>query len=215
MLNLPAYDCVYVKNSFIDFAGFSDMDKCRKIQLELPAAYVVHPFNNYVTYQGETPWTNDETGLIYEPNLGSWATNANIVNKHPEDWFAWLNNDGFGVGVYIPEVSFYASGRSNASVNFSYPGNQNAYSSPMGDPDKLKYNKQECTYAFQSCYVGNTCYTAPEIVTTMLDYIPFGYTYVISVDYLPVIRNNFKNIAMNKEVDNDTMFEWDRTLLNK
>lgn len=205
-------DVVTVKNRFINFAGFTDMENSGKTQLELPAAYVVHPLHRYVTYQGETPWTNDETGLIYKPNLGSWAVSADIVDKHPEDWFAWVNDDDFGVGVYIPDVSFYASGRSSPSVNASYHGNQNAFSSPMGDSNKLRYNKKECTYPFQSCYTGNTCYTAPEIFTTMLDYLPFEYSYALSVDYVPVIRNNFHNLYRANAIDNETMFIWDKTI---
>lgn len=205
-------DVVFVKNNFVNFAGFTDMETCGKTQLELPAAYIVQPLHKYVTYQGETPWINDETGLIYKPNLGSWAKDADIVLKHPEDWFAWVNDDDFGVGVYIPDVSFYASGRSNPSVNISYHGNQNAYASPMGNSDLLRYNKKECDYPYQSCYVGNTCYTAPEIRTTMLDYMPFSYTYAISVDYLPVIRNNFHNVYLDNLIDNSTMFVWDKAL---
>lgn len=201
-----------VKNRFTNFAGFTDMESCGTVQLELPAAYIVHPLNRYVTYQGETPWTNDETGLIYNPNLGSWAKSADIVWKHPEDWFAWVNDDNFGVGVYIPDVSFYASGRSNPSVNALDQGNNNAFTSPMGDPDLLKYNKKLCEYSYQSCYVTNTDYTAPEILTTMLDYIPFEYSYAISVDYLPVIRNNFHNLYLDNAIDNSTMFIWDRTI---
>lgn len=205
-------DVVFVKNNFVNFAGFTDMEKCGKTQLELPAAYIVQPFHRYVTYEGETPWINDETGLVYKPNLGSWAKSADIVLKHPEDWFAWVNDDNFGVGVYIPDVSFYASGRSDPSTNISYPGNQNGYNSPMGDSDKLRYNKKECQYPYQSCYVGNTCYTAPEILTTMLDYMPFTYTYAVSVDYLPVMRNNFHNIYLDNGIDNSTMFIWDKAI---
>ncbi|MBR4378089.1 MAG: hypothetical protein IKP50_04340 [Bacilli bacterium] len=208
-------DIVVVKNNFVDFSGFTDMETCGKTQLELPAAYVVQPFHKYVTYQGETPWINDEAGLIYKPNLGSWAVSADIVLKHPEDWFAWVNDDEFGVGVYIPDVSFYASGRSHASYNVSYRGNSNAYSSPMGDSEQLRYNKKECEYSFQSCYVTNTCYTAPEILTTMLDYVPFTYSYAISVDYLPVIRNNFHNLYLDKIIDNSTMFVWDKIVEGK
>ncbi len=208
-------NCVFVKNRFTDFAGFSEMEKCSRTQLELPAAYIVQPFNNYVTYQGESPWTEDQGGLIYKSNLGPWSQSADIVSYHPEDWFAWLNSDGFGVGVYIPDVSFYASGRSSASTNVSYRENQNAYSSPMGDTEKLRYNKKEATYSFQSCYVSNTCYTAPEIITCMLDYLPFEYSYALSVDYLPVIRNSFKHIYKHNEIDNSSMFIWDREILNR
>ena len=205
-------DVVLVKNRFTNFAGFTNMEECGKAQLELPAAYVVHPLHRYVTYQGETPWINDETGLVYKPNLDNWAKSADITLKHPEDWFAWVNDDNFGVGVYIPDVDFYAAGRSNPSVNVTCSKNIDAFESPMGDSEQLRYNKQECTYFYQSCYVSNTCYTAPEIFTTMLDYIPFEYNYAVSVDYLPVIRSNFYNIYRNEMFDNSTMFAWDNSI---
>lgn len=205
-------NCVFVKNRFTNFACFTDMELCNRVQLELPAAYIIHPFSTYVTYQGNTPWIDDQLGLVYKSDLGPWAERADIVDNHPEDWFAWLNSDGFGVGVYIPDVSFYASGRSNATTNFSFSGNADAFSSPMGDPNRLKYNKKETTYSYQSCYTRNTSYTAPEILTIMLDFIPFEYSYALSVDYLPIIRNNFKNIYKRKEIDNSSLFVWDEEI---
>ena len=200
---------ILVKNRFIDFHGYTDMDKCNNVQLELPATYISHPLHTLVTYQGETPWTNDQAGLIYSPNLGSWSPSADIVRNHPEDWFAWVNDDKFGVGMYIPDISYYASGRVNASTNISTNINMDAYSSPMGDPDRLMYNKKECTYPYQSCYTRNTCYTAPEIQTRMIDYLAFEYSYALCVDYLPVMRNSFRNLYRSNAIDNSTMFVWD------
>ena len=202
-------DNAIVKNRFTDFAGFTDMDKCKGHSLELPATYIAHPLHTYVTYQGETPWTEDQTGLIFSPNLGNWAVAADIVKNHPEDWYAWVNDDKFGVGMYIPDVSFYASGRINPSVNVTIGANNDAFTSPMGDPNQLMYNKKECAYPYQSCYTRNTCYTAPEIQTRMLDYIPFEYSYALCVDYLPVIRNSFRNLYRSHAIDNSSMFVWD------
>ena len=205
-------DNVIVKNRFINFAGFTDMDKCPNHSLELPATYLSHPLHTLTTYQGETPWTNDETGLIYSPNLGNWAEAADIVKNHPEDWFAWLNDDKFGVGMYIPDVSYYASGRSNPSVNVTLGLNSDAFTSPMGDANQLMYNKKECTYSYQSCYTRNTSYTAPVIQTRMLDYVAFEYSYALCVDYLPVIRNSFRNLYRSQAIDNTGMFVWDDIL---
>ena len=202
-------DNIMVTNKFVNFAGFTDMEKCSNVQLELPATYIAHPLHTLVTYQGETPWTNDQAGLIYSPNLGSWAKSADIVRNHPEDWFAWVNDDKFGVGMYIPNITYYASGRSDPSTNISVSLNSDAYSSPMGDPNQLMYNKKECTYPYQSCYTRNTCYTAPEIQTRMLDYVPFEYSYALCVDYLPIIRNSFRNLFRSNAIDNSSMFVWD------
>lgn len=203
---------VIVKNRFVNFAGFTDMETCNAHPLELPATYISHPLHTLVTYQGEVPWTEDQTGLFYAPNLGSWAKEPDIVRNHPEDWYAWVNDDKFGVGMYIPDVDYYASGRSNSSINITTNINNDAYSSPEGDPDQLKYNKKLCTYPYQSCYTRNTSYTAPEIQTTMLDYLPFEYSYAICVDYVPVIRNTFKNLYRNNAIDNKSMFIWDHAI---
>lgn len=203
---------VFVKNRFVDFNGFVDMEKVNATQLELPATYFDQPLHTYVTYQGETPWTDDQSGLDFNPNLGPWNITADIVNHHPEDWFAWVNDDRFGVGMYIPDIDYYASGRASVSTNASYRGNMDAYSSPMGNSDLLRYNKKECEYPYQSCYVTNTCYTAPEIRTRMLEYIPFEYTYALCVDYIPIIRNSFRNLYRKNAIDNKSMFIWEDTI---
>lgn len=200
---------VYVTNRFTNFAGFTGMETLNAHVLELPATYIAHPLNTLVTYQGESPWTNDKTGLVYQSDLKSWKSGADVIYKHPEDWFAWVNDDRFGVGMYIPEMTIFASGRSVTSTSIQEAGNSNAFNSPMGNKDKLAYNKKEAYYNFQSCYTTNTDYTAPEINTVMIDYLPFQYQYVLSVDYLDVIRNNFKNVYKSKVIDNTTIKVWD------
>jgi len=206
---------VFCKNNFICFEDFYDMDKADSHGLELPATYIVQPFNTYVTYQGTTPWMNDENGLVFNPNLSSWASGADIVTDHPEDWFAWVNEDKFGVGMYIPNMNRYASGRSLTSTLVKEKLNKDAFESPMGDKNQLAYNKKECTYNFMSCYVRNTCYTAPQITTTMLNYLPFNYSYALSVDYLPVMRNSFKNLYYDHAIDNNSIFVWDNAIKGK
>lgn len=201
-------DVVTVKNRFVNFAGFTDQIHLDAHGLELPATYIAHPLNTLVTYQGESPWTEDKTGLIYQDNLGPWKDGADVINKHPEDWFAWVNEDRFGVGMYIPEVTIFASGRSSSSKNVTESKNVDAFDSPMGNTNKLRYNKKEAYYNFQSCYTRNTDYTAPEISTVMVDYVPFEYSYALCVDYLDVIRNNFKNLYKNKKIDNKSMNLW-------
>jgi len=203
---------VYVKNSFVCFEEFTEMEKVGKHGLELPATYIVHPFNTYVTYQGTTPWMDDNNCLVFNPNLSSWASGADIVNEHPEDWFAWVNEDQFGVGMYIPDMSYYASGRSLNSTLAKEKINKDAFDSPMGNKDKLAYNKKECAYNYMSCYTRNTSYTAPEIQTTMLNFLPFVYSYAICVDYIPVMRNTFRNLYYDNAIDNDSIFIWDNAI---
>ncbi len=194
---------LYVKNRFIDWNGFTGTWGAHSN--EMPAAYVVQSFNNYVCYEGTKAWENDS--LTTKSNLGPWGVTGGYVSRvHAEDWFAWTNDQKFGVGVYVPGMGSFVSGRINASKNREYPGNSNAYQSPMNE--LYLYNKQEATSAYTNCYVMNTCYTAPVMVATMREYIPLEYTYVVSVDFLTALRKQFKETATSKEVVNDGLKAW-------
>ncbi len=200
-------DIVYVTNRFVDWNGFEDLENVPLHSNELPAAYVVHPLHNYVCYEGSYPWTDGE--LAWKSELGSWVKSANRNVDPAEDWFAWVNDEGFGVGVYIPNTDVYVSGRSNASVHKDYKGNKDAYSSPMADPNQYQYNKPAATSPWQSCYTGNTCYTAPVVSWTMKSYIPMTYQYAMSVDYIPVMRAQFNDIYDSGTMLNEELHSWD------
>lgn len=198
---------VYVTNRFIDWNGFTDMDSVPAHSNELPAAYVVHPLNNYVCYIGDEPWTGDDENLEIRSDLVSWAgADAHRNPKHEEDWFAWVNSDLFGVGVYIPNVQTYVSGRSVTSTSKDLSANKNAFSAIMNND--LRYNKREATYAYMSCYTGNTDYTAPVRAWTMRTYEAMSYQYVMAVDYLPTIRSKFYKIFSSGEVKNEMLSKW-------
>lgn len=195
---------VYVRNRFIDWNGFKGLEKVPAHSNELPAAYVVHPLHNYVCYTGtDTTWSGEVETI---PNLGPWNVQAHRNYSPVEEWFAWVNDEGFGVGVYVPNTDTFASGRSNATTNILYEGNKNAKKSPLAN--KYRYNKPECTYMYQSCYTTNTSYTAPVVTWTMKSFVPMEYTYIISVDYVGVMRQQFKDVFESKTVTNETLSSW-------
>lgn len=198
-------DMVFVTNRFIDWNGFEGMESVPTHSNELPAAYVVHPLHNYVCYTGNRPWNGEE--LEWQPELGSWAASSHRNYNPAEEWFAWVNDEGFGVGVYIPNTTVFCSGRSNATTSSVYSNNNNAYASPMAN--EYRYNKPEATYPQQSCYVGNTCYTAPVVSWTMRAYQPMSYQYIIAVDYLEVMRESFKYVNESGEMKNEQLHAWD------
>lgn len=204
---------LYVENRFIDWNGFTDMAAIPYHTLEIPAAYVVHPLYNYVCYTGDTPWDLMDTDYERKPNLpGWWDENVHINRKHPEDWFAWLNAEDFGVAVYVPNTDHYASGRNNPQRDTSHINNRDAKTSKMAT-DYL-YNKKAPTSDYTSCYVGNTSYTAPVVHVRMKEYVALSYTYVIAVDYLPVMRAAFKDIAQSGAITNEGLNAWDRLNVN-
>ena len=195
---------VYVTNRFVDWNGFEGLENVPVHSNELPAAYVVHPFHNYVCYDG-----NDSTwkgALTKTENPGSWVKNA-VRNQDPvEHWFAWVNDNDFGVGVYVPGTSVFVSGRSDARATLDCKINCDALDSPL--TNEYRYNKPAAGSEYTSCYVRNTSYTAPVVVWTMKSYVPMQYTYVISVDYVDVMRQQFKGLDENNVVDNSMLHSW-------
>ena len=209
---------LFVKNRFIDWNGFEGLESVPVHSNELPATYVSHPLHNYVCYTGNYPWTNDD--LEYQPSLGSWSPKSHPNYDPPEGWFAWVNDDdlikdasgniiggGFGVGMYIPNTSVFASGRCNATTNKDYKLNNNAYTCPLLRPE-FQYNKPDAASPYTSCYVGNTCYTAPVVTWTMKTYVEMTYEYAISVDYVSVMREQFKGIKEEGILTNKSLEAW-------
>ena len=199
---------LYVDNRFIDWNGFTDMENIPLHTLEIPAAYVVHPLSTYVCYTGNDPWNLEDTSYDKQPKLlGWWDENAHINRHHPEDWFAWVNDEEFGVGVYVPGAADYVSGRNDVESLFSVYNNQTAYESKMAT-DYL-FNKKAPTSKYTSCYVGNTSYTAPVVAVRMKEYVPLSYTYVVAVNYLDIMRKDFKSIYEKGEMTNQGLKAWD------
>ena len=194
---------LYVVNSFIDWNGFYDLESTVLTSNELPAAYIVHPLRNYVCYTGDKPWTNDT--LDVQGDLKYWSEFRNDF-VHPEDWFAWVNNEMFGVGVYVPNMEQFTSGSLYSSSSITQNGNRGAFNSPY--VDKLLYNKEYPSSTYTSCYVTNTNYTAPTHHWRLKEYEKRSYGYAISVDYVDVMRNQFKEIYTSGTLTNASMNTW-------
>lgn len=205
---------LYVNNSFVDWNGFTNMDTCAWASTELPAVYPIQSLNYYVSnLDGNGTWTDT---LEYDGSLSSWVggglrqfrlPNPND-NYHDytmvEDWFAWANgNSGSSIalGMYIPNVDRFTSGRSTTSNAKSASGNNDANSNKLKTKG-LMSNMQPISKSYQGAYVGNTSYTAPGIDFRMEAYKPIEYTYVIAVDTVNNVRSMFKAIKDSGKVTN-------------
>ena len=200
---------LFVDNRFIDWNGFTDMDNIPTHSMEMPATYVAHPLYEFVCYTGNNAWDLGDTSYYRNPECGGWwlAETADVQNYHPEDWFAWVNEGDFGVGMYVPGVGGYVSGRNDTTRNIDATNNRTAFESKM--VTTYRYNKREPFSKYDSCYVGNTSYTAPVIQVRMKEYIPLSYSYVIAVDMLSEMREAFKDIHDSKTMLNEGLKAWD------
>ncbi len=190
-----------VNNSFVDWNGFSNMESIGFNGIELPAVYTVQSLNYYVSQ-------NADGGLTYNDGLSAWTSNAyvesNTAGSKHGDWFAWANgNDenAMALGMYIPNVERFTSGRTATSTACSVANNVNARENALSTRG-LMSNMQEIEYSYQGAYVFNTSYTAPGVTVRMEEYKTIEYSYVISVNTIKTIQSQFDDLAESGKVTN-------------
>ena len=98
---------VDVSCRFVDFSGYKGI----RTTQEMPAFYCIEPFNRFVYYSGNSPWTNDEN-LTYENELIFWP-DAGYPNFYStENWAAFIGeyDDSFGIGIHVPSEAAFLAG---------------------------------------------------------------------------------------------------------
>lgn len=193
-------DMLVVKNRFVDWNGFADSSS--PINNEMPATYFAQAFDTYVTYDGNAPWTNGT--LVKKKGLSSWIDGAYETKNPSENWYAWVNDDDYGIGMYIPGIEFLASGRIIPSSAAADKENSNAEESTL-----LKDYRPARTSEYTQAYVYNTDYTAPVITTTMDSYVPMEYSYVICLGNVDELRSGFQSMDLSGAIDNSGFHVWD------
>ena len=114
----------------------------------------------------------------------------------------------FGVGVYVANVDYYSIGRTTKTANISDWKNTGAQNAPRVLDKRLLSNKPMPDSNHTSCYVFNTSYTAPVNMWTMREYDKMKYRYAISVDYISVMREQFKELSQDESMQNKKFDEW-------
>lgn len=97
---------VHAKCRFVDFSGYPEAESTQ----EIPAFYCIEPFNNFVYYPGDKPWTNGE--LTNEPDLIFWPDANYPTFRSKENWAAFTGEfeDSFGIGLYVPDEESFLAG---------------------------------------------------------------------------------------------------------
>ena len=153
---------VHSKCRFVDFSGYPEAESSQ----EIPAFYCIEPFNNFVYYAGDKPWTNGE--LTSEPDLIFWP-DANYPKFYSkENWSAFTGEfeDSFGIGLYVPnEEEFLAGIFDRENTDEEDPSND--------DP---------------------TSYIAVTKTRTFRSFDPYQYEYYLATGDSKEIRDTFKKI---------------------
>lgn len=161
-----------VDNRFVDFSPYTHV----KMNQELPALYVIEPLYRLAYYKGSNAWTGGD--LTFEDDLpfwnGIWPT-----FRSKENWWAWVNgdDDGFGIGLYVPNVTQVTGGIFNHNKNVG------------SDPSKAS----------------PTSYIAPLRQMTIVNFKPLEYSYAISCGRLSEIRASIQALSEAGTLDNTSL----------
>ena len=147
---------------FVDFSGYPPATSDR----EIPAFYCIEPFNEFVYYAGDKPWTDE--ALREEDSLIFWPDAGYPKFKSLENWSAFKGefDDSFGVGLYVPGETEFLSG---------------------------VYCREE-TEGDDPANSGPTSYIAVTKCMEFKSYEPFEYEFYLATGNVDEIRSSFKGI---------------------
>ena len=158
---------------------------------ELICAYVTADLKWFKTYHGSSPFTNES--LVPDPDivrLEDCAASGQEIGAHghsflpAEFWSAWVNDAGYGVGIFSPELKRYSQdeGRDISGALFRV-GDANGIQHPTNpDPlsDEINYVALWAHYPITAnLNVDETSYVILDTVDNIRRFVyeTLGYTY--------------------------------------
>ena len=201
-----------VDNVYTDFSCFiGEWDLQVRLQ-ETPATYFSYPLNYF--------YCDTKQGLIFDDNLADQnglnqgkaslktpVTSAKYfyalsAKNMKESWCAFVNQNKFGVGIYMPNADTYVASRGRKSNNyFSEPFNKN-------------YHKGFYTFSddqiIPSYAAMNYNYINPALNRKMVDFVPLKYSYALFIGDTEEMDNIFDGLEHLKMNDHllDTTQGW-------
>lgn len=86
----------------------TDTTQYTAITQEMPAVYTNGPWYQVVTYLGDKPFSGEPTTTVIDKGVNrGWPW---VHFYTPENWVALLDKNGYGIGVYQPEVMVFNAG---------------------------------------------------------------------------------------------------------
>ena len=172
-------DYIRVDNRFVDFSGWIHPTTGQ----ELPAFYTVSYLDTFVWYDGSNPWTGE--ALSSRDDLNFWGDSKYsgdctfpLRENNTETWCAWVNTDeGFGVGLYVPNIDLMKAGRFAYNGSKSATNNATNYVAPINSIKLVAYEPLEYSYLI-------TTGTTDEIRATFAEHKDFATNASLHKNYV-------------------------------
>lgn len=176
------YDWSGLEHNMLDAAGEVTPNKRNQ---EIPALSAVVPLHTMVLYEGDSPWTGGE--LTTYKDLGYWSVASGSAGQYlsttraAESWAAWVNDENFGLGLYVPDITKAVAGRHlNYTLNFSGLA-----------ADQIQFN--------YLTFLG---------VFAMKSYEALEYEFYLTADNVTTMRKTFKALEESGACGNENLLAW-------
>ena len=192
-----------VDNRYTDFSQFTNEYDVPMHMQETPATYIVYPFNYF--------YCETKQGTIFDEKVGE--QNGRSQSKHTKNqvttgdyiydlkaknlkngWCAFVNQNKFGVGIYMPNADKYIASRGRKSVNyFSEKGNSRYYE------EFFQFSEDELIPSYA---VFNYSYINPSLERRMIQFVPLEYSYALFIGDTDEMGAAFKDLKDSGKLTN-------------
>ena len=115
------------------------------------------------------------------------------------NWLANVNDVGFGMGMYIPNVERFSASRGWKTTSYTLLYNH-YYDINIYDLRDLRL--------IPSAYVDNYNYFSPGITRRMVDFVPFEYSFALYIGRVEEMRERFGWLKENETIKNEGIDNW-------
>ena len=199
--------------SYVDFGQFydSDTNKLTFEGQECPACYFVYPLQYFYaeTKQGtimdsEVTWQGNDHTYSTKTSKNDGVSSPYMYGlpkkQCNQGWFANVNEDYFGAGLYMPNADYYVASR--GSTDCSYTGEEQNHSY-LSD----QYPEYTEDDIIPSCAVSNYNYLCPSVRRKMVDFTPLEYSYAICIGTTDEMSEAFTKLGEEGIITNENLLD--------
>ncbi|MBQ8429422.1 MAG: hypothetical protein IJX30_04945 [Clostridia bacterium] len=193
-----------VDNRYTDFSQFINVYDVAICSQETPATYFVYPLNYF--------YCETKQGVIFDKNVGEMngrtQTKTSLRSAVTGDyvyglkgsivkngWCAFVNENKFGVGIYLPNADRYSASRGRKSVSYFAEEANRKY-----HKDYFQFDESQIVPSYTTI---NYSYINPSLVRRMIDFVALEYSYALYIGDTDQMGEAFKELKTSGRLTND------------
>ena len=199
-----------VDNRYTDFSQFveSETNPLTFSTQETPATYFVYPLNYFYceTRQGTIfdntlkPQNGQFTCKTTKTQSVSGGYFYGIEGKNVKyDWCAFVNENKFGIGIYMPNADVFVASRGASSCSYYQEDTNRQYI-----PTLFDFAESQVIPSYSAF---NYNYINPGVRRRMVDFIPLSYSYAIYIGETTEMKNIFGTMRENGMLTNSQLVD--------